>query len=329
MSFLEDFKKVIRECNYSNTYKMAWAKAIVELSNNYYNYKGDDINLYLNDIAEKMFKYYWDQTIFFSLYQSAPNQPPIILQKVKEIINMYRNDFDSIPIVYNRISEKIKEKYSKEYKKAIRDSVSNIKSYVMPLFLNLDRQTYDFYKIDKTNSLISIKKDKLMELYKNQQDLFDMINYRWSLMLENYNSCPRIGKKVRIMDDQEIKRNVNLTDFDKYLDLENKEHICFICGKSIENDELSRDHVIPWSYMYSDDLWNLVYVHSSCNSSKSNITPSKEQIEKLKARNLKLQSIINKKCENNELTKRSLLQEFDNAIANDYVDKFYLGCRGC
>lgn len=35
---LKDFKKVIRECEYSNTYKMAWAKAIIELSNKYFDY---------------------------------------------------------------------------------------------------------------------------------------------------------------------------------------------------------------------------------------------------------------------------------------------------
>ena len=33
------------------------------------------------------------------------------------------------------------------------------------------------------------------------------------MMLENYNSCPRIAKKVRIMDEQEIKRTQLLEAF--------------------------------------------------------------------------------------------------------------------
>ena len=144
-------------------------------------------------------------------------------------------------------------------------------------------------------------------------------------MLENYNSCPRIAKKVRIMDEQIIERKP-LNIFDKFLDLENDNHKCFICGKDIENEDLSRDHVIPWSYMYSDDLWNIVYVHKGCNSSKSNITPSLENINNLKERNNKLKELLHNKYGDKNI---KLLQEFDYAIENDFVDKFYLGCKGC
>ncbi len=31
-NFYNLFKRIIRECNYTNTYKMAWAKALVEIS---------------------------------------------------------------------------------------------------------------------------------------------------------------------------------------------------------------------------------------------------------------------------------------------------------
>ena len=103
-------------------------------------------------------------------------------------------------------------------------------------------------------------------------------------------------------------------------------HNCFICGKEIGEQELSRDHVIPWSYMYSDDLWNIVYVHKGCNSSKSNITPSQEVINNLKERNNKLKELLHIKYRDRNL---KLLQEFDYAIEHDYVDKFYLGCKGC
>ena len=123
-----------------------------------------------------------------------------------------------------------------------------------------------------------------------------------------------------------IRRTKGLSTFDKFLDLENKEHICFICGEKIDDNKLSRDHVIPWSYMYSDDLWNLVYVHKECNSSKSNTTPSDEVIRKLKERNIRLQEELHKYTENKKI---SILQEFDYAIEHDYVDKFYSGCKGC
>ena len=103
ISMLKDFKKVIRECEYSNTYKMAWAKAIIELSNKCFDNGNEYSELSLFDIALKMFKYYWDQTIFFNLFQSAPNQPPVILTEVKRIITLYKEKVDEFrPIVFER-----------------------------------------------------------------------------------------------------------------------------------------------------------------------------------------------------------------------------------
>ena len=326
-TFLEDFKLVIRQCDYSNTYKMAWSKAIVELSSNYKDELSEYTILGLKDIAEKMFKYYWDQTIYFNHFQAAPSQPPIIVSCVKEIIDLYQKDREEYKkIVFVKVEDTIKTKYKKEFENVIRKSIANIKENVMPFFLNLNRQTYDFYEMRKKDNVIIIKTSYLKDLFDNRQDLFDLINYRWSLMLEDYNSSPRIGKKVRIMDEQTIKRTKGLSTFDKFLDLENKEHICFMCGEKIDDKNLSRDHVIPWSYMYSDDLWNLVYVHKSCNSSKSNTTPREESIKKLKDRNIKLREELHKNLGDKKV---SILQEFDYAIDHDYVDKFYKGCCGC
>ena len=51
--------------------------------------------------------------------------------------------------------------------------------------------------------------------------------------------------------------------FGKFIKMENPDMKCFISGEKIEIGELSIDHVIPWSYIYSDDLWNLVFVSKS------------------------------------------------------------------
>lgn len=163
----------------------------------------------------------------------------------------------------------------------------------------------------------------LQEFHENEQDLFDLINYRWGLILESFNSSPKINKKVKIMDEREIKRS-SLNGYKRYLDIENPKHECFICGKEINDDELSIDHVIPWSHLYSDDIWNLVYVHKGCNSSKSNRIPSGSSIDKLKLRNRKLYKI----WANSKLIKKN--KQFDNlelCIEHDYGEKFYVGCK--
>ena len=43
-NFYNIFKRIIRECNYDNTYKMAWAKALVEIATE---------SLYEDEIIEK------------------------------------------------------------------------------------------------------------------------------------------------------------------------------------------------------------------------------------------------------------------------------------
>ncbi len=321
-TFLKDFEKVIRECSYSNTYKMAWAKAIVESSSDIG--EEDTITLSILSIATKMFKYYWDQTIYFNLFQSAPNQPPVILQEVQKIIKLYQaKRKDSYPVKFIKAIDEFDANIKKEYEKSLKKCVSNINLYVKDYFLNLSGGRFSFYSYDNDN--IYMKREYLLELSEHQEDLFDLINYRWSLMLEDYNSSPRIGKKVRIMDEQDVKRS-SLKGFDKYLDMENERHICFICHKEIEEKDLSRDHVIPWSFMYSDDLWNLVYVHKSCNSSKSNVPPSKERINELKERNKKLQKALHEKYAGKHLP--SDVEKLDLAIEKDYVEQFYLASKG-
>ena len=124
-------------------------------------------------------------------------------------------------------------------------------------------------------------------------------------------------ERIDDLNEDYIKR------FDKYLKLQNPQLISFISGEKIEDDQLSRDHVIPWSYLYSDDIWNIVYVKKTENSSKNNKIPSREMIEKLKIRNKELL----KKLEENNLTNLKIYKELEISIKNGYVDKFWNGCR--
>lgn len=123
------------------------------------------------------------------------------------------------------------------------------------------------------------------------------------------------------MDERDIKRS-SLNKFKKFLDLENKEHKCFLCDNVISENNISIDHVIPWSYMYSDDIWNLVYVCKNCNSSKNNRIPSEEEINKLKLRNI---SLLKHMEENNIHNK--IYDELKLSIEKDYVSKFWIGSK--
>ena len=75
--------------------------------------------------------------------------------------------------------------------------------------------------------------------------------------------------------------------------------------------------------MYSDDLWNLVYVNKSINSSMSNRIKKDEIKNKLIKRNKTLLKILDaKNVSNREVEKLRL------AIDKDYVELFWIGHQG-
>lgn len=324
---LKDFKKLIREGNYDNTYKMAWAKAIVVICL-YLNKKYDELDykveIQLFDISKEMIKFYWNQTIFFNLIQGSNIQKrPALVTLVKEMIEDYYKMigtrkptfFENASVVIN---QKDKDYLNRKYKKG----ALILKQNVAFRFLRVNNQNIKtVYEYEMGWNSLFMQKELVKALAEEYEDLFDIINYRWSLILENFNMSPRVNKKVRIIDDVDVKRS-SLARFDKYLDLENSEHKCFICGKKINVNELARDHVIPWSYLYDDNLRNIVYVCQSCNSIKSNIIPSPETILKLKSRNKKLLYILEKE----DISGKDV-DELKLAIENDLVDQFYLRCK--
>ena len=88
-------------------------------------------------------------------------------------------------------------------------------------------------------------------------------------------------------------------------------------------DDISIDHMIPFSFMFSDDLWNLVYAHKSCNSSKSNKIVSESEINKLQSRNIKLLELL----ENNGI-KDKHYSELKFSIENNLLKKFWISFKG-
>ncbi|WP_255447834.1 HNH endonuclease domain-containing protein [Picosynechococcus sp. PCC 11901] len=49
---------------------------------------------------------------------------------------------------------------------------------------------------------------------------------------------------------------------------------CIYSGQVLDPNQISLDHYLPWSFVAHDQLWNLVPVTQSVNSSKSNNLPS-------------------------------------------------------
>jgi 5-methylcytosine-specific restriction endonuclease McrA len=321
-NYIRTWNNLILNCSFVNTYKMAWSKALVELAVGT-NVKTNENTIVYSfiDVAKLCLKYYWNQTIYFDLIQ-GPNlkKPPEIITYTKELIRLYFNKKRSVQPERLEKVDFHSLGLSREYEVAVKNIAKTLKQDVCWRFKNLNHETYEIYQLDLNADKIVFLGKNVLALKEYSDFLFALINYRWTQMLEGFNYSPRISRKVRAVDEGKIKRG-SLKKFHKYLDLETDgKPICFYCGREIVEEELSVDHVIPWSYMFSDDLWNLVYCHKGENSEKSNRLPDEEDIVRLEKRN----HLLLTRMENNS-------KEYDRlkiAIEKDYVRKFWVSFKG-
>lgn len=303
---LSDWFEVIKNCSVNNTYKMGWGKSIVECC-----FEDDSEELISFDrISFKMFKYYWNQTIFFDLQQgSNPNKPPTFVSYVKSKIEEYQSQYGLQPKEFERIEDKV-EVDIKYLNRILTENVSH-------RFLEVGGKEYELYELDKKDRTIRVKNPHILKEYSDI--LFEVINYRWVQILETYNSSPRISKKIKITDRGGIRRKP-LGKFKKYLQLTDER--CFISGEEFEGDE-STDHLIPWSFMFSDDLWNLVLVKQGYNSSKSNRIVDESEIIKLEERN----KILLQRMEEKGIIDKNY-SELKFSIEKNLLRKFWISFKG-
>ncbi|TLP73236.1 HNH endonuclease [Maribacter sp. ACAM166] len=303
---LKDWFTVIKNGSIDNTYKMGWSKSIVECCLE----GGNNSIISFDRISKNMFKYYWNQTIFFDLQQSPnPKKPPVLVTYVKEKIKEFQKVNGFKPIKFERVEDEIDLD--------IKFLNNQLKKDVSYRFLKVDRKEFSLYELDKGKEIIVLPNPEILKEYSDL--LFEIINYRWSQILENFNSSPRISQKIKITDRGNIRRK-SLSKFHKYLTLSDKK--CFICGEDFEGD-ISIDHVIPWSFMYSDDLWNLVYTHKGCNSSKSNRIVDESEIQRLENRNLELVEVLDSKGISDKH-----LEELRLSNEKNFPKKFWIGFKG-
>ncbi len=305
--YIRDLLFVIRNCSINNTYKMCWIKSVVECCIENPN----ELIITFDKVSKKMFNHYWNQTIHFQLRQgSNPIKPPEFLTYVRTKISEFETDHGKKPQMFFRVEDKVNID-TKHLTRILKDNVSW-------RFLKVEGKEYPIYNLNLKQSTISLPHPELIKEYSDV--LLESINYRWSRILENFNSSPRISQKVKNIDQKKIKRG-SLSKFRPYLDLTGKS--CFICGKEIEGETPSIDHVIPWSYIYHDDLWNLVYTHKGCNSSKSNRLVEETDIRRLDIRNVELLDLMKSNHINNKHS-----DELQFSIEKGHPMMFWMNYKG-
>ena len=101
--YIRDICKIITHGEMDNTYKMSWIRSIVETCE-----KSPKKVIHFDELSPLIFKYYWNQCIYFNLRQS-PNfrKKPEIIQIVEEEIRKFTNRFGSRPRRFVEVQDEI------------------------------------------------------------------------------------------------------------------------------------------------------------------------------------------------------------------------------
>lgn len=316
--------EIIESMKNENTYKLAWGRAILEslAKDEAFYDESRCVCLKFSTIAKFMLKYYWNQMFFFNLKQS-PKRIPVVCQYTQKLIDEYQKISNSnLPVWFNEGINKITEKNSKIYNQIIYQSSNALHRDVSWRFKMVSGKELPVYKLkiftNKNESQVVFYEDAALELKEYSIILTKLLNFKWSQLLEKFNYAPKISTKITCISNNKINRN-NLTKYKEQLlkEFNDGRIIDFYTGKELDKNNISVDHVLPWSFMFSDDIWNLVLTSKEINSSKSNSIPSNDIIERLKQRNKKICCLLDKGFE----------EEMEYAILNDLVDKYYYDIR--
>ncbi len=322
--YIEDWLNIIETMSNQNTYKLAWGRSIIEyvslneIDNNkeYFEYK-------LVDAAEIVLKYYWNQIFFFNLKQVPEKGKALIIEEVIKLIDKYKDITKSnYPVWFQDGKDQLKD--TLEYKTALKKIAQLLKENPVKYFLNASlkesnkKEEINIYIRDNSNNRILIRTEDALILKEYGIIIAKLLNFKWTQLLEKYNFVPMLSNKVSAISNGKIDRN-NLKKYKDQLIKEFKDGNIkdFYTGETLSYNDATVDHVIPWSFMYSDDIWNLVLTSKSNNSRKSNVIPSKEVIDRLKVRNESIKDVVG------ELYQKDL----ELALINHYVDKYYYECK--
>lgn len=260
-----------------NTYKFGLIKSILDnLFDAIPQPFGDAMEYFISYdlIFTKFAGNYWNLITKYHLHQmrqSTTSQyseiEQIFMKAASESPEVAELEFDSV------------EEHSRE--KLISYISQNCRKYVLgALYEDLNGTVYSF---DLKGQGIFISNVAYDFLSRFKMELEKLNYYSWAKFLEKINDDAVLVRVIDKLDLATPLRN-DLSIYRLVLQKEFEENTCFYCGKKLTGTA-AVDHVIPWSFVKTDNLWNFVLSCQSCNSKKNNKLPDRDMVARLLKRN--------------------------------------------
>lgn len=256
---------------HTTTYKYCFLKSLLD---NLYSFD-DRYSIDLEIIGKTFVSIYWNMIVVYKIPQMNRYETGAksIFEKTTEEIIKDRPYL--VDVYYDSMKEEDRNEYNK---KAIPEFKKNV---IGAFYEDTKGMLFGFSKKDRK---IWLNHKSFCFLNDNKMIIEQVNYYQWLKMVESIlKSSKNSIKNLSTILECITKRN-DLTNFKNELYKYGNYEKCFYCGRKL-NKNAHLDHVIPWSFLKNDNLWNLVFSCSTCNESKSNSVPDNEYLERLEERN--------------------------------------------
>lgn len=256
---------------HTTTYKYCFLKSILD---NLYSFN-EAFEISFEVIGETFASIYWNMIVVHKIPQMTDylTGEMSVFERITSDIIKDKPYLDGIH--YESINKDDKLVF---LKKAIPEFSKN---FIGAFYNDTSGMIYGFSKKERKIWLNSFSFNFLSE----NKTIIEQVNfYQWLKMVDRIlkSNHKNIDNLSTILE--EIIRRSDLTFFKNQLEKIGEQRVCFYCNKKL-GKSAHLDHVIPWDFIKSDDLWNFVFSCPSCNSSKSNSIPDIEYLDKLIQRN--------------------------------------------
>lgn len=252
----------------SSTYKYALIKAIIE---NLYQVN-DQFELTYDQLAFSFTKIYWNLIVQHSLLHQNRGKTARVVTIIKD--EQTKNGIPS-EMIFDKLNEKLQIKLINKIKTTMKENVYGA--------LYGDSRG-SFYGFDHKKEILKLNPSVHSFMLNYQRLIVNLANYHMAAMIEELNEVPNTNYLLGKVES--IGKRSSLKLYEKIL-LKYFKAECFYCNKIFTglNRETQVDHFIPWSFVQSDQIWNLVLSCNKCNSSKSDKLPTRDYLEYIIERN--------------------------------------------
>jgi len=284
---LREFVAILTKGKKDNTYKFALARFLLDYSRRQHQNtvreavrSNGGVEISYNEISHEFLRYYWHQECMYKIRQNSHlNKPPAIISVIRDQVG---NNY--IPSRFNDIDKRDLGEMVQQIRKRVFNKEKNKTSIVIPRFQNIAhgntvRRTRSFYDYDDDRGVLTLRPEALLMLRQNYNVLIKSVFLEWAKYLEKINTMPMLIAKVNSVRPERRSLKFALKVLQKDFTQ------CFYCNTNLDHTETNVDHFIPRSYIFDDELWNLVLACEKCNSKKSDLLAGEEYLNDLLRRN--------------------------------------------